>query len=701
LEAATAKNAGYRVGATAKVLTEAGLVEVTVVGIQELEASMMGASLVFIDSAWAEELYGLTGMVYSIAVAGQAGVSQQALVDSVNAALPGDSQAQAITGQQFRQEAKDAIAGILGFVNSFLLIFAAIALFVGAFIIANTFAMTVRERMGEYALLRAMGASPRQVFALVVVQAAIVGVIGALLGLLGGIGLMEVIRLVMDRMGSPLTGSMVPTVGTAATAIVVGVLVTVVGAALPARRAATVAPVEVMREREGASSKGLGLRTAIGAVVLGAGVGLVVAGCWNVDKPHAAWVGYGAVGVVLGALLVSPALVSAITWLLAWPFMGLKPMGRFARGNVGRNPRRSATTGSALMIGVALVSASSVFAATMDRSLGDVLNSMFKADVVVEDAVTYSGVPQELEDALRALPEVGHMSSVYYALAYTQIDGEAQAAPVVALDCDAFGVEFVAEVEQGSWDICETGGLAAPAKIARDNGWELGDTVTVESDFGAVTAQIGAIYPFQFTGEALAGGPAVVQQLLDDPSSARPLFMMIKAAGGVPVDRLEAAVAAVVAPYVVYAVETQEELVKSRSDQVKSMLNMLYALLALSVVIAVLGIINTLALSLIERTREVGLLRAVGLSRGQLRLTIIIESVLIALFGTLTGVVVGAGLAATLPRLLADQGLSLLAIPWGTLASMLVLATVVGVGAALWPAGRAAKKPVLEAIQAA
>ncbi|MDR1824373.1 MAG: FtsX-like permease family protein [Bifidobacteriaceae bacterium] len=702
LEDATATNAGYQVGDTAKMLTDLGMLEVTVTGIIDMEASMLGASIVLVDPAWMNELFGLEA-VGLFAVAGEDGYSEEDLVKSINAVLPADSNAEAITGSEIREESKDSVASTLGFINTFLLIFAAIALFVGTFIIANTFAMTVRERMGEYALLRALGASPRQVFGLVTTQAVIVGAIGALLGLGGGIGLMELIRWTMNRSGNPLTGSMVPTVGTAATAIVVGILVTVVGAALPARRAATVAPVEVMREHEGANTKSLRLRTLIGLVVLAAGVGLAVAGCWDTKHPHALWVGCGAAAIVLGALIVAPALVSGAAWLLSWPFRVLRPMGRLARNNVARNPRRSATTGSALMIGVALVSAASVFATTMERSIANLVDQVLTTDIAVMDVATGGLVTPDVVQAIEDLPESGQTDGLYLVGgAEVEVDGETQRADLIGLAPRAFGIQFKSDVEAGSWEDCFDGDKwAVPLNIASKYGWKLGDTVTATTLFGSMTAQIGVIYPIQFAGETLGTIPERLVGLMQREEDLVPAFLMVKAADGVTVDQLKAAAKTALAPFMVFSAMDMDDFTKQSADEINTMLNWLYALLALSVIIAVLGIINTLALSLIERTREIGLLRAVGLGRGQLRVTVIIESVLTALFGTLTGVVVGTGLAATLPRLLADQGLSLLAIPWGTLATMLGLAVVVGVAAALWPAGRAAKMPVLDAIRAA
>ncbi|GMA32348.1 ABC transporter permease [Litorihabitans aurantiacus] len=647
------------------------------------------------------------GLVSQLAVYGDGGdgEDQDALVASVDAALTSGGTdvatgaVEVVTGAQVIEENTDAIGTVLGFITAFLLVFAAIALFVGAFIISNTFAMSVRQRMREFALLRAVGASPAQVFTSILVQAAVVGVVGSALGVAGGLGLVEVLRAALAGMGMELAGDLPLDAASVGVSIAVGTLVSVVAAAVPARRAALVPPVEAMRDDVASPEGSLRRRLVVGlALTAVAGAALALA-LLRPDAPRAATLlGVGAGAAVLAMLALAPVIGSAVVRALAWPFVrALPPMGRLARGNVVRNPRRTASTAGALMIGMALVGAATVIAATTQASVADVVEQEVDADLVLRSAAV--GIPAGAVADVQALEDVAAADAFAFALlpvAGPAGDGGPGAtAVVVGATPGTFGRTMDVELVDGDLGRLDAGLAAVNETVAGDD-WQVGDTLTVTSSTGTHELEVGAVV----SSQGIGGSVVVNSDVLDtyEPPQAQIIDTVFVDGSGGDVAALREEVASAVAPYVVVSVMTSEEYVSDLADQIDQILVILYALLGLSIVIAVLGIVNTLALSVIERTREIGLLRAVGLGRLQLATTVTIESVLTAVFGTAIGLAVGVGLASTLPTLFADQGLSRLAIPWGSLLAMLALAVVVGVLAALWPGVRAARLKVLDAV---
>ncbi|GEA80838.1 ABC transporter permease [Cellulomonas uda] len=704
LESATLESSGLAIGDTTRVVIDGGVREVTVVGQVDLGGPMAGATIVLLDPATAEAAYAPDGTVAQIALHAEPGYDEAALTAAVADALPtlaGGDDARVVTGTELRDALQSDIDEMLGFVTTFLLIFAVIALFVGAFIIANTFAMSVRQRVREFALLRAVGASPGQVFTVVVGQAAIVGLVGAALGVLGGLGLVSALRAVFAQMGMDLTADIPLSTSNVVGCLVLGTVVSAVASAFPARTAALVAPVEAMRGDITVHERSLRLRAVLGAAVVAAGAAAVVAAVLRPASEAAdALLGTGAALVLVGVLVASPTLARASMRVLAAPFVALlRPVGRLARGNVVRNPRRTANTAGALTIGMALVGAVSVIAASAQASLASVVESSTDADLVLRSA-TYV-IPEGAADDVADLPEVGRTAVVAFTLA-----GVSPSPGVTPTPQDAGGVVALGEGVLGSTlkvDVAagDTAALADDTALLNTDfagdDWSVGDTVTVSTAAGSRDLRVGALFSSQVVGSSVVVTPAVLDELA--PGEAQQIdTVFVDAAAGVSPDALRAAVTDAVAPYVVVSVQDRDEFVDQMAAQVDQLLVILYALLGLSLVIAVLGIVNTLALSVIERTREIGLLRAVGLGRLQLAGTVTVESVLTAVFGTVVGLVVGVGLAAALPTVYAEDGLDQLVVPWGGLVTMVVLAVVVGVVAALWPATRAARMRALEAI---
>lgn len=696
LETTALEAAGFQIGDSTTIVLAGELREVSIVGQIDFAAAA-GATLVLIPQDVGLAAFAPEGEVSQLAVYGADGVSESDLAQTLSDHLASNPRIEVVTGDSVRAESKEAIASVLGFVATFLLVFAAIALFVGAFIISNTFAMSVRQRMREFALLRAVGASPAQVFASILVQAAVVGLLGSAVGVLGGLALVEGLRAVMAGMGMELSGEIPVDAPTIIISLVVGTLVSVVAAAIPARRAALVPPVEAMRDEVSATDASLKVRTIIGLGLLAAG-GAALIGA--LARPAASMaetlLGIGAGGIAIAMLVLAPSLARLTIGVLAWPFVRtLQPMGKLARGNLVRHPRRTANTASALMIGMALVGAATVIAATTQASVADVVANEVEADLVLRSAT--QEIPIGAVNDVAALDEVAVADAVAFSpLTVTPPTGETlTGAIVVGIPDGLFGRTMMVETVAG--DLASiTQGDVAVNEMSAGKDYSVGDVITISGVEGPIELTVGAIISSQGMG-----GPFIVSDAtLDDLAPAQAQFVdtVFVQGGGEDLEELKAVVAAAVSPYIVVSVMTSDEFVSNLSAQVDQILVILYALLGLSIVIAVLGIVNTLALSVIERTREIGLLRAVGLGRLQLAGTVTIESVLTSVFGTVVGLAVGVGLAATLPRIFAEEGLSTLAIPWGSLLGMLALAIVVGVLAALWPGVRAARLRVLDAV---
>jgi putative ABC transport system permease protein len=696
LESATLESSGLAVGDTTTAVLAGQVTEVEVVGRVDMGGPMAGATIVLVDEDTGFALFAPDGRVGDIAVYAADGTTPEQLVESLQPFATGDLEA--VTGEELRAENKAAIDDMLGFITTFLLVFAAIALFVGAFIISNTFAMSVRQRMREFALLRAVGASPAQVFASILVQAAVVGLIGSAIGIAGGLGLVQGLKAVFEAMGTDLAGDIPVDAATIGVSLVVGTLVSVLAAAVPARRAALVPPVEAMRDDVTVPERSMRVRAVLGALVAGLGVAAVVAAVLHTgDDTLDAALGAGAAAVLVGVLMLAPSLARAVVGVLAWPFVRLlRPVGRLARGNVVRNPRRTANTAGALMIGMALVGGVSVIAVSAQASVAGVVESQLHADLVLQSA-TFD-IPKGAIADVDALPEVARTAAFAFApLDVSSGDDDAGVVSVAGVRDDLFGSTIEAETVDGDLGTLADGRAAVQESAADEQGWAVGDTLTVAGASGPQDLTVGAVFSTNVIGAPVVVATDVLDAMVPQEQQMVDT-LAVDAADGVGVAELQDAVTAAVAPYVVVSVLTQDEFVSNLADQVNQVLVILYALLGLSVVIAVLGIVNTLALSVIERTREIGLLRAVGLGRVQLAGTVMVESVLTAVFGTVVGLAVGVGLASALPTVYADQGLSELVIPWGSLGGMLALAVVVGVLAALWPAARAARMRVLDAV---
>nr|WP_027502896.1 FtsX-like permease family protein [Rhodococcus sp. UNC363MFTsu5.1] len=690
LNEGAARKAGLAVGDRTQVLVPtSGVIDVTVTGIYETPSDSGGFVGALFDGAQARELFTDGSHVDYIDVAGS-GVSQSELRDRVAAALP---DLKVDTGDQVREDVKAEVSSALSFMNYFLLAFGAIALLVGTFIIYNTFSMIVAQRLRELALLRAIGASRKQVGRSVVLEALIVGLLGSALGIAAGVGLAYGLRALLNGfdVGLP-SGPLQLEPRTVIVALAVGVLVTVVSAYAPARRAAKVPPVAAMREEFSSTGDSLRVRTLVGAIAAVVGGVLLLVGSRGTGGGAATTVGLGAAALIVAVLLAAPALsrpvVGALGAVLAKPF---GPVGRLARTNAVRNPRRTAATAFALTLGLMLVSVIGVFGASAKESVNSLVDTGVSADYILlgPDAM---GVPLGAAAAAKEVPGVADAVALHGVS--VKIDDEAQMGTALSGQLD--GVLDYTLVE-GSAELSGSNMLVSETTAA-EKGWRLGSPVVLtDRDGEQVTTNVTGVY----ADSQLLGDWVVPESVYEQvtPAAVRAVWaVLIEAQPGADLAAMRGDLAAATDKFLVVQVKDREEFKGSQGKQIDTLLAVLYGLLALAIVIAILGIINTLALSVVERRREIGMLRAVGMQRPQVRRTIYLESVLIAVFGAAVGVLLGLAFGWGFVSTLADEGLDVIAVPWGQVVAMLLGSAVVGVLAALWPAARAARTKPLEAI---
>ena len=708
LESGALKNSGLKIGDKTHIVIQGQPTEVTVVGEFHFESSMASATVVGMDPDWLMPLAAPDGRVSTISIDLAKGASLDTVKSEVTKVVPDGTQVK--TRAELIKEQNKTIESQLGFIQTFLMVFVVVAMFVGSFIIMNSFAMSVRQRVKEFALLRAVGASPGSVFGIVFLQAVVIGIIGSALGVAAGAGLLAGLAKLLDNMGMPLlegTGLTAPII---VISLVVGLAVTIIGALLPAREAALTHPVEAMRGVSGSREKSLVLRTIIGGLLLAAGAAAVAAAWVNEDLEQRQLImGLGAGGVVLGLLIVSPTLARPVVAVLGLPFRMLRPSGRLALRNIVHNPRRTANTSGALMVGMALVCAGATLAASFNASTADEIDRSLKADFLVQPATMSSSntkLSSEKAKELAAIDGVKETSSyTLYVNAVTKPDGSQNpAATSLVIDPATYSSAYDIRVTSGSLSDLD----ATHVAVNKNENLKMGDKVTLTGPNGSVEATVGAVVDPKGIGGTYFYSPKVAAAVgswtspgtSTDPDHVldAPLGMLLTLEDGANLDTVRHKAEDIVADTYQYSVNDASQLSDKVGQRINQMLAVLYGLLGLSIVIAILGIVNTLVLSVSERTREIGLMRAVGLGKTQLSGEIITESVLTSVYGTVLGGATGVVLAAALKKILEDQGLTSLSVPWGQMVGMLALSVVVGVIAALWPALRASRLPVLDAI---
>ena len=692
LDRRSADLAGYKIGDTVEMIT-AGReprFDAALVGYAKFSSGgLAGATLVYVDTPTAQRLFVDGKDVYtSIGFAAEKGVSQKELVATLKPHLPEGTEA--VTGKKQADEIKSIVDTVLGFLNTFLLIFAGIALVVGTFLIINTFSILVAQRSRELALLRALGASRRQVTRSVLVEAAIVGLIGATLGLVLGFGLAAALRALFANFGLDLSGSqLVFKPRTIIVSYVVGVLVTMFAAYLPARRAAKIAPVAAMRQEVALPEGSARRRTIAGVVLVAVGAILMTTGLLGSGKSGATQVGIGIFAILMAIALMSPLLGVPLLSVMGLGYRRLfGSVGQLATQNSLRNPRRTAATASALMIGLALVTTMSILGASINKSIDVSVTKQFTSDYLVSNAIGQPFSPTIADDVRKVdgVATVAPAQSVSLEVNDAQVNATAGDSSELT---KIFDIPFVKGSAPGEGEIA----LREERQVSL--GVKVGDTVQLGFASGKVTATVSGFYSQTYVvNSAIIPFSTVVAgnvQRVDSSIAVDATPEADKAALGEALD-------AATKDFPTVTVQNQDDFADAQRSQVDQLLYLIYALLGLAIVIAALGIVNTLALSVIERTREVGLLRAVGLSRRQLRRMVRLEAIAIAVLGALLGIVAGLLFGIVLQRAFGDQGITELAIPWARLGVFVVIAGLVGVLAAVLPARRAANLNVLQAI---
>jgi putative ABC transport system permease protein len=691
-----AKDTDYGVGDTIPVQTRDTVDDYEVVGIARFGTtdSPGGSSNVFWVTEEAQRLVGEPGKFNSISAVADGGVSQGELATSIGDTLSDDGAegVEVLTGAEITEETQSDIKEQLSFITVFLLVFAVIAMVVGTFVIYNSFSIIVAQRTREMALLRAVGARRRQVRRAVLVEAVVVGLVGSVIGFLVGLGLASLLSSLFEL--PPGSLAILPTSVTIA--IVTGLIVTVFSAVVPAWRASRVPPLAAMRAVAVDTTGQSRLRFLIGVTSLVLGVLAVVAGALG---DAVSTVGLGAALFFVGLLFVAPGLARPVSRLLGAPIARVRgAAGALARDNAGRNPRRTSATAQALMIGVGLVAFILVINSSIRASIDQALDDSFTGDFVV-DSGTFGmvGLPTSVAEQISELPEVAITAPVRFSPGFVDGDDTSVAGATEGgfelLDLKL--VEGTANLGPGEVVITEDAADSA--------GLALGDPVEISFlDDARPEADRIATVSGIYDDSTAAGGIGSYVLGLDDFTAAVPTStdsqVFVQLADGVSVAQAQPEIERVVEPYVTAEVQIVDEFKDSIGDQLDVLLNLVIGLLFLAVIIAALGIANTIALSVLERTRELGLLRAVGMRRRQVRSAIRWEAVIISLFGTVLGLSFGILGGWGIVRALRDEGFGVFQVPVVTLVIVSLLAGLVGLLAAVIPAWRAGRMNVLDAI---
>ena len=697
LDEASAKAGNYVVGDTVKVVAQAGSRNFTLVGIAGYGdvRSPGGATFALFDLATAQEFLAKPGFVDAILISGDGSVSDEELAQAINAVIPSSYKTETLTGAEITKETQDQIGSALSFFSILLSTFSYIALGVGSFVIYNVFSISAAQRQRENALLRAIGASKKQVTRALMIESVVVGLFGSTIGLFAGIGLSKALSALLKAASIDLpSGDLVVPSSAVVNTIVVGLIVTVASAWLPARRAGKVPPLAAMRETAIEVVALTRRRTIFGLVLIALGAAAIIAVTGGASNK---WLGLGILFVFSGTITLGPVIARPVALLLGKPAERLRGVtGTMARQNSARNPKRTSRTASPVLIGVALVTAVAALAASISSQIDGVFTQQFKGDYAINtNARGFGGLSPSLADDINALPEVERATGI--GLLTVKIDGKGQYLTTI----NPATVEGVYDIglTSGSYADLTPETIFVSQQYAENNDAELGDTIAVTlADAQVKTLSIAGIYEF----DELAGKYTVSRDLTKDTTVITfDLGVYIKIKSGVSEESARTALQAAVDKYGQGTLLSKREYIDSQSGQINQLLGLIYGLLFLSVIIAVVGIIITLLLSVFERQREIGLLRAVGMTKSQVRTTVRWESVITSLLGAVVGIVLGVGLGWVIVYALRDQGLSSFSVPVGTTVSILIMAFVIGVLAAVYPAWRATRVNLLAAITTA
>jgi putative ABC transport system permease protein len=695
---ATAEANGFKVGDKLQIQDEAPKKTYTISGIVTIAGvdSFGGGVIAVMTLPEAQRMTGHRDSYDEIEVAAKPGVSAQELKGRIAQVVP--KQVEVRTGQeQADKQTKDIKTGFLDFLRTALLAFAGISLFVGAFLIFNTFSITVAQRTREFALLRVLGAKRKQVMRSVLAEGLILGVVGSAAGLVLGIAVAAGLKALFKAFGAdlPSTSTVIET-RTIVVSLLVGTIVTLVSTLAPAIRATRVPPLAALREGMGAQHKRSRLATPLAAVLTAGGLGLMALGLFAASKASAALslMGLGAVATFLGVALLSPRLVGPIAGFVGQPFERLRGItGRIARENTVRFPGRTAVTAAALMVGVALVTFASVFAAGAKSTIRDAVNNGSRAQAVVE-STNFGSFSHQATQAVAKVPGVKEVGALRFAQG--RVDGSKQG--FTGIDPQTLPSLYHAGWKQGSDATLRAlapGQVVVSKKYAEDHDLKVGQTLAVQ------TAKVDRL-PLRITGiiddkgglySALTVSNAVLERQF---GATKDSFAFVGYDAGADQQRVKASIDRVLDQQFPEAeAKTNQEFIDQQEGQVDQLLSLIYALLAMAIIVSLFGIVNTLVLSISERVRELGLLRAIGMSRRQVRRVIRYEAIITAQIGAVIGMVLGIVLSVLVTRAIDGFKLS---IPIGSLVVLLVLSAFAGVLAAILPARRASRLDVLQSL---
>ena len=694
LDEASAKNGDYVVGDTVKVVAQSGSREFTMVGIASYGdvRSPGGATFALFDVPTAAEFLGKPGFVDAILVVGDGTRTDEELARDIDAIFDPSLKIETLTGAQITQETQDDIGQALSFFGILLTIFSSIALGVGSFVIYNVFSISAAQRQRENALLRAIGASRKQVTRAMLIESVVVGLFGSLAGFAGGIGLAVGLSSLLRAVGIDLpTGGLVVSPSAAVQTILVGVLVTIASAWLPARRAGKVPPLAAMRATAIETAGPGRIRAWSGIASIVAGLAVITAVTLGASN---SLLGIGVLLVFTGTIVLGPVIARPVALFLGRPAAKLRGVtGTMARQNAARNPKRTSRTASPVLIGVALVAAVSALAASINGQISDIFTKQFTGDYVVSSqAQGFGGLSPSLADDLGRIEGVENASGIGTIL--VRIDDKGRLLTVIT-PATIEGNYDIGLIDAEYADL-DADGIFVSRDYAEDELLSVGSTIEVVlADTTTRELTVRAIYEFN----DLAGNRVVSREMFAGANvNSFDFGVYITLTDGADTGKVREQLQAAVDAYGQGKLLSKSEYIDEQAGQVNQLLGLIYGLLFLSVIIAIVGIIITLLLSVFERQREIGLLRAVGMTRRQVRTTVRWESVITSILGAVLGIVLGLALGWVVVFALRDQGLTSFQVPVGTTIFILVMSFIVGVLAAVYPAWRATKVDVLEAL---
>ncbi|MFD8306160.1 ABC transporter permease [Streptomyces sp. NPDC059690] len=693
-----------KLGDELAVISAVGTHSAKITGIADFQVTNPGAAIFYLDTKTAQQtLVGKTGVFTNVNVTAASGVTDPQLKKNVVAQLGTGYKVQ--TAKETADANQKNVEGFMNVMKYAMLGFAGIAFLVGIFLIINTFSMLVAQRTREIGLMRAIGSSRKQVNRSVLAEALLLGLFGSVLGVGAGVGLAVGLMKLMGSMGMHLsTSDLTVAWTTPVVGLILGVVVTVLAAYLPARRAGKVSPMAALRDAGApADAKAGRIRALVGVLLTGAGgYCLYLAAGAGKATDGSAWLGLGIVLSLIGFVVIGPLLAGGVVRVLGAVLLRMfGPVGRMAERNALRNPRRTGATGAALMIGLALVACLSVVGSSMVASATDQLDKTVGTDFIIQSDSGQLVTPQAVK-AVKDTPGLARVTEYRSTQAdYTTPDGKLLKDTDITAADPTYATDLRTKTVAGNLkDAYRPDSMSVHEKFAKAHDIHLGSKIKVAFKDGR-TANL--------TVRAITSSDVVIDQGAKYTSIAT--LAKYVPADKMPLDQLVFATAekgqqdaaykslkSALHDYPQYKVRDQTDYKQALKDQIGQLLNMIYGLLALAIIVAILGVVNTLALSVVERTREIGLMRAIGLSRRQLRRMIRMESVVIALFGALLGLGLGMGWGATAQKLLALEGLKVLEIPWPTIIAVFVGSAFVGLFAALIPAFRAGRMNVLNAI---